>query len=65
MTTTIAPSKQRPFDPEKDREPLNELLKKYGKLHELIDVAHANGLALEELIERRYNALVGVQPGPI
>lgn len=58
----IAPSKRRPFDPELDLEPILELLKAYGKQREVIDIAHSNGLASEELIERRYNSLVGVQP---
>ncbi len=53
----IAPSKDRPFDPERDMPWFREQLTKLGKLHELIDVAHSNGLALEELIEMRWNAL--------
>lgn len=54
----IAPSKRRPFNPELDLEPIRELLKHYGKQNEVIDIAHLNGLASEELIEQRFNKLV-------
>lgn len=58
---TIAPSKRRPFDPERDMFWFEERLKKLGKLHEMIDIAHVNGLALEELIERQFNKLTGAK----
>lgn len=61
---TIAPSKRRPFDPERDMFWFEERLKKLGKLHEMIDIAHVNGLALEELIEREFNKLVGSEAAP-